>query len=107
MIRTNDRGTFQGWRLLAPLLLAAGVILGLAAGQAAPAIADAIGGVTAQTREAPMPAQALARTDDYGTRHGFGLPRQSLSSADDYGLRHMAVPAPLGAADDYGLRHRD
>jgi hypothetical protein len=103
MLRNLERAPSTGSRLFAPALLAIGIVLGLAAGQAAPLIADAM----APSREAPVEQaraiQALGPRDDYATRHPQGA-EIALGARDDYGLRH-ALGTQLGPSDDYGLRH--
>lgn len=84
---------------MAAIVLAAGLMVGFIAGQAAPDVLGNLFGAAATVESVSL---ALTEADDFGTRQLFVT--TPLTQVDDYGTRHLPT-TPLTPADDYGVRH--
>jgi hypothetical protein len=100
MIQQRTANPLTRMSPMAAVILAAGLTVGFAAGQAAP---DILGNLFGSASSVESVSPALTEADDFGTRH-LTITTTPLTQADDYGTRHLQT-TPLTQGDDYGTRH--
>ena len=89
MIQSNPRTDVSRLGFVLALILAAGMLAGFVAGQAAPDLLGSLFRSSVSVDSLSPQAPALTEADDFGTRHPTTI---TLSPADDYGVRHPVQP---------------